>query len=136
MQMRINKSFGPISSSTLSKFLEFHESIYKIAKIRRFGTDENINIKDHKLFNKDKPSQKRPNDSNHEFLIAIEGKEIGSFNLEQIEQALNKGNISSNSMYSVDGGKSWDRIKRLESFINKTQMEKEQLPSRPKEIIL
>ncbi len=121
-----SKSFGPINASSLQKFIEHNQEIYSNASIRKFGNDESVALNKHKFFTKDYLKDSK----SVEYILSIDGKEHGVFTLDQVNNSLAAGNISVNDMYSIDGGKSWNRLSKI---INNTinHSTKDDLPNRP-----
>ena len=129
------QTVGPLWLKDLKEFLEYYPEMYDGGKIRSLGEEEWQECYEHTYLQRRRPQSvaQAQNIAYEEkvFTILKQGKEFGPMQFTDLIEKIEKGVFAQADLFSIDHGKSWDRIHNIESLNRRIQKNIGKLPQKP-----
>jgi len=125
-------SYGPLWIRDVKKVLDRFPELYDSCRLRIFGSEQSMELWEHPSFGRRKPSlaPRIPENPLEDALIVIRkgGNENGPYPYHEVLSLVESGEFTLTDSYSIDNGKTWDRLHNIEALNRRTKLNAERLP--------
>ncbi|MBI2520788.1 MAG: hypothetical protein HYV97_10240 [Bdellovibrio sp.] len=125
-------SYGPLWIRDLKKVLDRFPELYDHGRLRVFGSEQAMDLWEHPSLGRRRPSlaPRIPENPLEDALILIRksSTEYGPYQYTEVLCMVEKGEFELTDSYSIDSGKTWDRLHNIEALNRRTKLNADRLP--------
>lgn|GEM_PF-6432404 len=138
-----NAQYGPIWLQDLKKTIEYYPDLYEKGQLRALGSDDAIEVWKHPRLARRRPqvvagqeTKATPFLEDSLFFVRKNGQEFGPYNYSEIIDRVMENKIGLTDSYSIDGGKTWERMHAIPTLDRRQNLGKGKLPAKRPEHLL
>ncbi len=125
-------SYGPLWIRDIKQALDRFPELYEGSRLRMFGNEQSMELWEHPSLGRRKPklAPKEPENPLEDALIFVRkgGNEFGPYPYGEILHLVADGKFDLTDSFSIDSGKSWDRLHNIQALNRREKLNAERLP--------
>ncbi len=125
-------SYGPLWIRDVKKILDNFPELYDHCRLRIFGSEQSMELWEHPSFGRRKPTLAPSISENpiEDALIIVRknGAESGPYPYNQVLSMVENGELALTDPFSIDSGKTWDRLHNIQALNRREKLNADRLP--------